>query len=126
VAFSGLYGISSSFSSQKTRIRHRITEENEHRDHPRWKAAREAVDAVGAGGMSGEETDREGPTREKWLVRVPVQWIHSELTDLFHVIDTWRSAANDESMVHTRGNRPLTRLPTSKEPAVGAPTKGLP
>ena len=58
--------------------------------------------------MSGKETDGEGPTREKRLVRVPVQWIHSELTDLFHVIDTWKSAVNDESMVNTRGNRPLT------------------
>jgi hypothetical protein len=126
VVFSGLYGVSSSFSSQKIRIRHKITEENEHRDRPHWKAAREIVDAVGAGGMSGEETDGEGPAREKRLVRVPVQWIHSELTDLFHVIDTWRSAVNNEGMVNPHGNRPLTRLLKSKEPVLGAPTKGLP
>jgi hypothetical protein len=87
---------------------------------------REAVAAVGADGMSGEESDGEGSVREKRLIRVPVQWINSELTDLFHIIDTWKSAVNNEGMVNPRGNRPLARLPTSKEPAVGTPTKGLP
>jgi len=51
-------------------------------------------DAVGADGMSGEETDEETTGREKQLVRVPILWIHSELTDLFHTMDTWKSAVN--------------------------------
>ena len=76
--------------------------------------------------MSGEESDGEGSAREKRLIRVPVQWINSELTDMFHTIDTWKSTVNNESMVNPRGNRPLARLPTSKEPAVGTPTRGLP
>jgi hypothetical protein len=88
--------------------------------------AREAVDAVGVDGMSGEETDGESSGREKILVKVPVQWINSELTDLFHAMDTWKSAVNDESFLNTRGNRPFTRVPTLKEPVAGKATKGLP
>jgi hypothetical protein len=103
-----------------------IAEENEHRDRLPWKLAREAVDAVGADGMSGEETDGQISGREKQLVRVPVQWINSELTELFHTMDTWKSAVNDESMVSSRGNRPIARLAKSKEPAVGNAVKGLP
>jgi hypothetical protein len=76
--------------------------------------------------MSGEETDGEVSGREKQLTRIPVRWINPELTDLFHAIDTWQSAINDESFTCPRGNRPLTRLPTSKEPIVGHVTKGLP
>jgi hypothetical protein len=87
---------------------------------------REAVDAVGADGMSGEESDGEVSGREKQLVRVPVKWINSELAGLFHAIDTWKSAVDDEGFLPTRGNRPLNRVSTSKEPAVGRATKGLP
>ena len=97
-----------------------------HRDRLPWKSAREAVDAAGADGMSGEETDGEFSGREKQLVRVPVQWINPELTELFHTLDTWKSAVNDESMVSSRGNRPITRLAKSKEPAAGNARKGLP
>jgi hypothetical protein len=76
--------------------------------------------------MSGEDTDGEAPGREKRLLRVPVKWINPELTGLFHVIDTWKSAVQDESFSTPRGNRPLTRLATSKVPVEGHVTKGLP
>ena len=76
--------------------------------------------------MSGDETDDEISGREKQLVRVPVQWINTELTVLFHTMDTWKSAVNEESMVCPRGNRPLARAAKTKEPVAGNATKGLP
>lgn len=76
--------------------------------------------------MSGEETDEDAPGREKQLVRVPVKWISSELTELLHAIDAWKSAVDDEGFVPTRGNRPLNRLSASKDPIVGHATEGLP
>lgn len=91
-----------------------------------WKAAREAVDAVGADGMSGEETDGEPSGRMKQLTRVPVRWINPELALLFHNMDSWISATADEGFVKTRGNRPFTRTSTVKEPVTGKVTKGLP
>jgi hypothetical protein len=75
--------------------------------------------------MSGEETDNEGPAREKRLVRVPVQWINPDLMHLFHTVDTWKTAVDDEDF-RMRGNRPFTRLSKSKEPASVTATKRLP
>jgi hypothetical protein len=114
------------FHVQKVVSRHKTVEENEYRDPQLWKAARDVVDAVGVDGMSGEDTDGEPPGREKRLLRVPVKWINPELTGLFHIIDTWKSAVQDESFSTPRGNRPLTRLATSKVPVEGHATKGLP
>lgn len=91
-----------------------------------WKAAREAIDAVGADGMSGEETDDEVSGRQKELARVPVRWINPELTRLFHTVDSWKAAIADEGFVSTRGNRPFARSSTIKEPAMGTVTKRLP
>ena len=48
--------------------------------------------------MSSNETSGEISGQEKQLVRVPVQWINTELTVLFHTMDTWKSAVNEESM----------------------------
>ena len=76
--------------------------------------------------MSGEETDEETTGWEKQLVRVPILWIHSKLTDLFHTMDTWKSAVNDESFMTPRGNRPLPQLLKSKAPVEGTATKRLP
>jgi hypothetical protein len=77
--------------------------------------------------MSGEETDEETIAgREKQLVRAPILWICSEVTDLFHTMDTWKSAVNDESFMAPRGNRPLRRLLKSKAPVEGTATKRLP
>jgi hypothetical protein len=90
-----------------------------------WKAAREAVDAVGVDGMSGEETDGNISGRQKQLAQVPVRWINSELSHLFHNIDSWKSAITDEGFVNARGNRPFTRSPTIKEPVSRKVTKGL-
>jgi len=58
--------------AQKVNRRHTVAEENTHRDPSAWKEVREAVDAVGVDGMSGEETDGEVSTRDKQLIRVPV------------------------------------------------------
>jgi hypothetical protein len=76
--------------------------------------------------MSGEETDEETTGREKQLVRAPILWICSEATDLFHTMDTWKSAVNDEGFMAPRGNRPLPRLLKSKGPVEGTATKRLP
>jgi hypothetical protein len=57
---------------------------------------------------------------------VPVRWVNSDLVDLFHAVDTWQSAVNDECLVPTCGNRPLTRLHMSKESVVEHVMKGLP
>ena len=75
--------------------------------------------------MSGEETDGKVLTQEKQLIRVPVQWINPELRHLFHAMDTWKAAVDDEGF-KTRDNRPFIRPPKSKEPATGTVTKGLP
>lgn len=72
---------------------------------------------------SMRETD--GETSEKRLLRV-LKWINPEVTGLFRAINTWKSAIQDETFSTPRGNRPLTRLPTSKEPIEGNATKGLP
>ena len=63
--------------------------------------------------------------RNSW-VRVPVQWINSGLTVLFHTMDTWKSTINDESMVCTCGNRPLARVDKTEEPAMENAMRGLP
>ena len=76
--------------------------------------------------MSGDETEEESSTREKHLARVPVQWIHPDLTDLFHAMDTWKTAVDNEGFMAPRGNRPILRLPISKTPVVGVATKKLP
>jgi hypothetical protein len=76
--------------------------------------------------MSGEETDEETTGHKKQLVRVPFLWICSELTDLFHIMDTWKLAVNDESFMAPRGNRPLPQLLKSKVPVEGTAMKRLP
>lgn len=111
--------------AQKVNRRHTVAEENTHGGPSAWKEAREAVDAVGVDGMSGEETDGEVSTREKQLIRVPVRWINPELTRLFHAMDTWKAAVDDEGF-KARGNRPFIRPSKSKEPATGTVRKGLP
>jgi len=111
---------------QKIDSRHQITEENENRDPESWKAAREAIDALGPDGMSGEETESEVSGQEKQRVGVPVQWVNHKLMEMCHAVDTWESTINDQSFSSPRGNRPLTRLPRSKKSDPGKPTKGLP
>jgi hypothetical protein len=76
--------------------------------------------------MSGEETDGEPSGREKQLVNVPVQWVSTDLSGLFHTVDTWRSAVADESFMRPRGNRPFNRLDKPKKAIAGKVTNGLP
>lgn len=85
--------------------------------------------------MSGEETDDkpiQDPTqdRQKELIRVPVRWINPQLTDMFHVIDSWKGLERQESMANgegdLRGNKPLKRQARSKPAVVGTHKKGLP
>jgi hypothetical protein len=88
-------------------------------------AAREALDAVGTDGMSGEKTEGESLAWEKQLARVPIQWIHPELMDLFHAMDTWKSTLDNEGFMAPCGNRPLVRLPIFKAPVARNATKML-
>jgi len=93
-----------------------------------WKAAKEAIDAVGADGISGEETDTDDEVsgRQTQLARVPVWWINPELAHLFHTVDSWKATIADEGFVTTRGNRPFAHSSTIKEPAMGTVMKRLP
>lgn len=66
--------------------------------------------AVGADGMSGEETDDEASSGgQKCLARVPIKWIDSELAQVFRNIDTWTSLTKEEGFTTSRGHRALQR-----------------
>lgn len=120
--------IDSDFLFQKHKLRLQICAENMHRDREQWGATQKVINAVGADGMSGEETDEPQPRIAKSLSRVPAAWISSELPSLFAVVDTYREAFRDELFVNdTRGNKPLPRSGRSKEPTNKIPfVKGLP
>lgn len=90
-----------------------------------WKAAREAVDAIGTDGMSGEKTDGDTSGWQKQLARVLVWWINSEVTHLFHHMDSWKSVVADEGFVSTCRNRPFIQLSTAKDPVKWNIIKGL-
>ena len=89
--------------------------------------------AVGADGMSGEDTDDEDiqdstTNQEKALVRVPVRWINPELMEMFHVVNTWKSFKQQELLAggDLRGNKSLKRNHRDKPPAIGTVKRKLP
>ena len=89
--------------------------------------------AVGADGMSGEDTDDEDiqdstTNQEKALVRVPVRWINPELMEMFHVVDTWKSFKQQELLAggDLQGNKSLKRNHRDKPPAIGTVKRKLP
>ena len=111
--------------ASKFRIRHQISKENAHREPLNWKAVKEALDAIGADGMSSDETEEELLTQEMHLARVPVQWIHPDLTDLFYFTPWTHMAVDNEGFMALCGNRPIPRLPISNTPVMRNATKKL-
>lgn len=101
--------------------RRKICKDNAWRSEDAWAAADLVLKTVGAIGMSSEETDREYPSRNKDLTRVPVDWIHPDLADLFAVVDTYQPALADTIFIKKRGNRPHPPPSTTKRPAQTAP-----
>ena len=75
--------------------------------------------------MSGDETEEESSTREAFgQSTCPVD--PPGPYRLFHTMDTWKTAVDNEGFMAPHGNRPILQLPISKMPVVGIATKKLP
>ena len=77
--------------------------------------------------MSSEETEQEYRNWNRELIKVPVEWIHPNLSDLFAVVDTYQPAREDATFNKGRGNRPHQPPSATKRPGrMAPPLTGLP
>lgn len=113
--------------TQKAKNRRAICKDNAWRDKNAWEDAESVLVTVSANGMSGEETECKHADRNKDLIKVPVEWIHPQLSDLFSTIDTYQPALDEAVFTKRRGNRAHRPASAYKRPALTAPPiPGLP
>ena len=102
----------------------KICKDNAWCDKDAWAAIDLVLKTVGAIGMSGEETDQKYSSRNKDLSKVPTNWIHPDLVDLFAMVDTSQLVLADmTSFIKKWGNRPhpppsTTQWPVQTTPAL--------